>query len=60
MFLYFPHMAPHFANFYAPQQAPPKYRDRFPYIANPGRRLYAGMLYKNLLIFAWTIRWVDE
>lgn len=38
-FLYLSYNAVH-----TPMQAPPKYRDRFPDIADPKRRTYAGML----------------
>lgn len=39
MFLYVAFNAPH-----TPLQAPPKYLDRYPGIANPSRRLYAAMV----------------
>ncbi|OQV16695.1 Arylsulfatase B [Hypsibius exemplaris] len=42
LFLYLSHLAPHYANAYDPVQAPQKYIDRFPGIANEGRRKYAA------------------
>ncbi|OQV17861.1 Arylsulfatase I [Hypsibius exemplaris] len=43
-FLYLPQIAPHWASFAEPIQAPQKYVDRFPHITHEGRRKYAGSI----------------
>ncbi|GAV06245.1 hypothetical protein RvY_16266 [Ramazzottius varieornatus] len=44
MFLYLSHIAPHVASGPDEFPVPQEYIDRFPHIAHPGRRKYAGMV----------------
>lgn len=44
LFLYVAYQAVHSANSYDTLQAPPEYIERFPYIKNKNRRIFAGMV----------------
>lgn len=44
LFLYLAHLAVHSANPYAPLQAPKEEIDKFPYILQEERRIFAGTL----------------
>ena len=46
LFLYLAHLAVHSANTYSPLQAPKEIVDRFKYIQDENRRIFAGMLHK--------------
>ena len=46
MFMMITHLAPHAGNFYDPMQAPQEEIDKFEYIRDKNRRIYAAMISK--------------
>ena len=50
MFLYLAHTAVHSGNLGKYLEAPQESIDKFSYISNPNRRMYAG-LYKNISVY---------